>query len=1348
MGNKPRGTTVLFALFLILPSTVDWSGRETATPANSTPALAPLLGAVAATVRPFDQGAFDRDIAQAYQDAPEPADPHANSGVEYSPPSGTTTWINNTTITMSSLLVQGGATLIVQRSTILVDAPTTNPAYLTVLAGSAMTLTDSTIKPAPGASESYVLNMRGSFAATTSRLEGATGTLSPGTGDSLRIANSIFPGAPGQLSLVSTRARVESSLFYNYSRTTALVVTEGAAVLNSTFVHNDAGIELKGNNPAAKGNVLRFNRVGIQWTNAPGAVATGNDFIDNYQDGLFGSGQAGASLEANGNWWGGTPNVDGDTYGGNGVNVASSATSRVATRDRTSEVPFPLHAYKTSTTLNLATLDGPVMARAGTLTINGPILDAKHYRIGSHAGGLISAKNVEMKNLDYLYSRGNDVYDGLVIQQAGTGGFRIPGVAAGNGGLGVVVIAGTPTIQNSRFENLTTAVWQAPRMIDTPDTVVKVRILSTTFNNVGTAFAGAYASPDLQSVTIRNASTAFACSLCANSVVSGTLIENATVGIIDVLGQGLTISTSSAYGTSAGIILYGTSTPTITTFEARYNAIALVALGSQLTLANSQTYDNPLFGTYAAPIILNGVSVAGKISIDPTSYSADPAHGDVSFVPPKKASPSANPGRPSDQTPVLIATTSTIGAAYAAPGPIIVRPGGRLTIDQATVDMGRYLLGVMPGGSLTIKNSTVSRGFGIIAHTAVDIQDSTFQNARFANVVLVEDASNVRASVFKTATTGLVLWDSRATVDRSLFVADDNVGIVLVNDTVPPSSGPTIKQSFFLDGRPAIRGEGNPRATLRDNSFRSVVAMDAGQAALYGLVGTTTGPQLIDAKNVWWNSTLGPSTPSSSGNGAWIFWAVPSQPTVSYSPWLTAPWRAVFTASKTTVMTGESVTFTDNSYNTDNAITGRSWKFGDGATSTLKNPTHAWSTPGVFVVRENVTDAYGWVSPATATISVKAAPIASLWAPLSVASLTPVRLDGANSTDADGTVTQWRFQTSDGYDSGFKNFPNATRTFARSGTYQVNLTVKDNEGFASPTITRTIVVQNRLPAVFWNSTPNPTSPVATTKFTSTSTDLDGSVVDQAWNFGDGSAVARGSFVTHKYASLGNFTATLTVTDDQGGVASLSKTIRVVENAAPEPLFTYTPSSATTGQNVRFVDQSTDADDAVVGWAWDFGDGSTSTERNPVHVFTDAGPRVVTLTVTDARGENASFSRVLVLQDALRFDFSIEPRAPGITDDVVLRVRAHWDNGTAAPGRMTIRVIYNAPLLPSTNTIQWGSYSVVTDADGVARVQIRPPQGDLTPPGVYNVAVSGVASKNWQGNEKAGAAAWSYEIGLV
>ena len=73
------------------------------------------------------------------------------------------------------------------------------------------------------------------------------------------------------------------------------------------------------------------------------------------------------------------------------------------------------------------------------------------------------------------------------------------------------------------------------------------------------------------------------------------------------------------------------------------------------------------------------------------------------------------------------------------------------------------------------------------------------------------------------------------------------------------------------------------------------------------------------------------------------------------------------------------------------------------------------------------------------------------------------------------------------------------------------------------------------------------------------------------------------------------------------------------NAAPTAAFTSVP----TGLSVAFTDASTDSDGTIASWAWNFGDGATSTLQNPTHAYASANTYTVTLTVTDNNGASST-----------------------------------------------------------------------------------------------------------------------------
>lgn len=127
-----------------------------------------------------------------------------------------------------------------------------------------------------------------------------------------------------------------------------------------------------------------------------------------------------------------------------------------------------------------------------------------------------------------------------------------------------------------------------------------------------------------------------------------------------------------------------------------------------------------------------------------------------------------------------------------------------------------------------------------------------------------------------------------------------------------------------------------------------------------------------------------------------------------------------------------------------------------------------------------------------------------------------------------------------------------------------------------------------------------------------------------WDFGDGHTTTLHNPTPHTYAAPGIYNVSLTVTNAAGS-NTISQPVSVAP-AAPTPSFTFTfsPSAGTAPLAVNFVDTSTGATSLL----WDFGDGTTSTEPNPSHTFTDPGSYTVTLTATNAGGQ-ASVSRTVV-----------------------------------------------------------------------------------------------------------------------
>jgi PKD repeat protein len=148
---------------------------------------------------------------------------------------------------------------------------------------------------------------------------------------------------------------------------------------------------------------------------------------------------------------------------------------------------------------------------------------------------------------------------------------------------------------------------------------------------------------------------------------------------------------------------------------------------------------------------------------------------------------------------------------------------------------------------------------------------------------------------------------------------------------------------------------------------------------------------------------------------------------------------------------------------------------------------------------------------------------------------------------------------------------------------------------------------------------------------SLSTDSDGRIANYAWNFGDGSQ-GTGSVVKHDFKSVGTFVVTLTVTDDRGQSASLSKNVAVASTANPTPAIVVSPSAPVEGDRVFFngATSTAAAGRTIVQYDWDFGTGVQASGMTTSYVYAKAGTYTVVLTVIDDAGNRASASKPVTI----------------------------------------------------------------------------------------------------------------------
>jgi len=187
---------------------------------------------------------------------------------------------------------------------------------------------------------------------------------------------------------------------------------------------------------------------------------------------------------------------------------------------------------------------------------------------------------------------------------------------------------------------------------------------------------------------------------------------------------------------------------------------------------------------------------------------------------------------------------------------------------------------------------------------------------------------------------------------------------------------------------------------------------------------------------------------------------------------------------------------------------------------------------------------------------------------------------------------------------------------------------------------------------------------STVQFTNQST---GSINSWLWDFGDG-ATSIDPNPSHIYKDARTYTVSLTVNGPNGSdTITKSRFIKIFEPSVPTAEFTREPISINSPLTVQFTDTSTcpaslinyvdgtiyttSIESASIGgittWTWDFGDGTTSNERNPIHTYQNAGTYTVRLTVVGPRGSDTETKRdyiQLSMPSVPLANFTAKPRS--------------------------------------------------------------------------------------------------------
>ncbi len=372
-----------------------------------------------------------------------------------------------------------------------------------------------------------------------------------------------------------------------------------------------------------------------------------------------------------------------------------------------------------------------------------------------------------------------------------------------------------------------------------------------------------------------------------------------------------------------------------------------------------------------------------------------------------------------------------------------------------------------------------------------------------------------------------------------------------------------------------------------------------------------------------------------------------------------------------------AVQFSDNSSYTESV----EWDFGDGDSSTERNPVHTYSEAGLYSVSLIAT---GNGTSVTKTvddfINVTAPPVPDFITNVTEGTFPLTVQFTDNSRYAESVI--WDF--GDG-DSSFQRNP--VHTFTASGLYTFSLTATGNN--TSVTKIADDFINVTVPPVpdFSANITEGLYPLSV-QFTDNSSYAE----SLEWDFGDGNTSTDLSPL-HTYSEAGLYTVSLTAT---GNRTSVTRTAESYINVILPPIPDF-GANVTTGPyplTVQFMDNSIYAESVV----WDFGDGSVSNEKNPVHTYKERGLYTVTL---GAGGNGTTVNKPV--QDFI--NVTIPPFPPEANFSV---------NVTREPAPLTVSFLDE-----SYNSVSW-EWDI--DGDGWVDYIEANPVHTYETAGIYNVSL--------------------------
>jgi hypothetical protein len=708
---------------------------------------------------------------------------------------------------------------------------------------------------------------------------------------------------------------------------------------------------------------------------------------------------------------------------------------------------------------------------------------------------------------------------------------------------------------------------------------------------------------------------------------NGAIINNQAVqnGSASIFGGAISMANSTLSLTNV----------TISGNLATSGAGAIFSPSGSVTLNNSTVVNNRVIavsgtgGAFTGNVTINNTIVSGNTSatgnctsaITSLGYNLDSdgscglgATADISHVDPSLA-PIANNGGFSS-TAALLPNSRAINAGNCSGGTVTIDQRGVARPQGAACDIGAYEFAaggnggttiVPPGGSAT--TDPVGTGASPTSPLQVKV---TSPNAGSISILVATNS---------TAPSGFSTLGWQAAI------------------TAPPASAAAPLQiTFTLDASLILAGQSEKTVQVFDNGTQLP------DCSIFN--GTATPDPCVSARVIFSNGDVELDVLSSTASSStWTF------NTAFAAPIITLPSTAAIAEGSALVQAGS---FTDPSSTSWTATV----DYGDGLgpqpltlTGKTFSLTHIYGIAGAYTAQVSITGVGGTSTASVSVLVNNLAPVVSAGGDVTLASTA---LFSRSGSFTDPGAETWTASVNYGDGTNFALPLNPDKSFALShsygkpGVYLVRVVVTDSLG-ASGTASLTVTISNT-PPVVTASAPQ-TVMQGSSSALQVATFTDGGSLERhtaSIDWGD-SSIAAGIVIdggntgvvsgSHAYGTVGNYTATITVTDDSGASGSATLAI-IVTNSAPSVLL---PAHLSINEATALI-ASGSFIDVGLNKTWtatvDYGDGSgvapltLNADKSFAlnHVYAQSGNYTATVIVKDSNGGQSSGISLIVVND--------------------------------------------------------------------------------------------------------------------